>query len=84
MTLYPVGSIVRLMMVFSIVTSCRLTIIGGGLPMTEKNSYKEEIKSLSSDKVLYRLISTINNAWNKGLNETSSIQGASQSEEKSL
>lgn len=37
--------------------------------MTEKNNYRDEIKSLSSDKVLYRLISTINNAWNKGLND---------------
>lgn len=37
--------------------------------MTEKNSYKEEIKSLSSDKVLYRLVSTIKNAWDKGLND---------------
>lgn len=59
----------RLMTVFYTATSCRLTTIGGGSPMTEKNNYKQEIISLSSDKVLYRLISTINNAWNKGLND---------------
>lgn len=37
--------------------------------MAEKNNYREEIKCLSSDKVLYRIVSTVNNAWKKGLND---------------